>query len=60
MSLFFSAIVPPRCQITISKTCVVNKPLRPQKDKYNVNDNGISYRCNLKRNSGLKMVVSRK
>lgn len=24
--------------------CVVNKPLTPQKGKYNVNDNGISYR----------------
>lgn len=60
MSLFFSSFVPLRCQITISKTCVVNKPLGPQKDNYNVNDYGISCRYNLKRNSGLKIIVSRK
>lgn len=60
MSLFFLSIVPLGCQITISKTCGVNKPLTPQKGKYNVNDNGISYRYNLKRNFSLKPIVSKR
>jgi len=60
MSLFLLFIAPLGCQITISEPCVINKPLTPQKSKYNVNDNGISYRYNLKRNFSLKNIVSRR
>lgn len=60
MSLFFFSIVPLGCQITISKACGVNKPLIPQKNKYRGNDNGVSYRYNLKTKFSLKPIVSRR
>lgn len=60
MSLFFLSIVPLGCEITISKACGVSKPLTPQKGNYSANDNGVSYRYNLKRKFILKPIVSRR